>query len=248
MRVASDGDASLLALTRARLEAALGDGLEAVAARARLESLEHVAMLRALTREQREILVGLLRPRPLEKGETVFREGDVGDEMFLVESGEVVIARRRGHRGEGEERLKTVTRGEYFGELALLRGDPRAASATVQSEGGAFLLTLSRDDLTSKFGPLRDALDAAATRAYTAGTTPRVGFEPATRARRAGAGAHAPRATHLRVSGARGARRGRVRKGSPRAAETTASSPSSVSARRRFSPRDCSGTCFRSET
>ena len=43
-------------------------------------------MLRALTREQREILVGLLRPRPLDKGETVFREGDVGDEMFLVES------------------------------------------------------------------------------------------------------------------------------------------------------------------
>ena len=166
VRVASDGDASLLALTRARLEAALGDGLEAVAARARLESLEHVAMLRALTREQREILVGLLRPRPLDKGETVFREGDVGDEMFLVESGEVVIARRRGHRGAGEEKLKTVTRGEYFGELALLRGDPRAASATVQSEGGAFLLTLSRDDLTSKFGPLRDALDAAATRAY----------------------------------------------------------------------------------
>ena len=36
----------------------------------------------------------------------------------------------------------------------------------MQSEGGAFLLSLSRDDLTSKFGPLRDALDAAATRAY----------------------------------------------------------------------------------
>lgn len=164
-RVTRDGDASLLALSRARVEAVLGDGLDAVAARARLESLEHVAMLKALSREQREILVGLLRPRQLEQGETVFREGDVGDEMFLVESGDVAIT-RRARSGRGEEKLKTVTRGDYFGELALLRGDPRAARATVRSQGGAFLLSLSRDDLTSKLGPLRDALDAAATRAY----------------------------------------------------------------------------------
>jgi cGMP-dependent protein kinase len=65
--------------------------------------------------------------------------------------------------------VKVVTQGEYFGELALLRGDPRAASATVQ-RGGAFILSLSREDFTKHMGPLQAILDQKAVSQY--GVTP----------------------------------------------------------------------------
>ncbi|HYN15415.1 MAG TPA: FAD-dependent oxidoreductase [Terriglobales bacterium] len=56
-----------------------------------------------------------------ERGETVFQQGDLGDSMYVVRSGEVEIIRD----GVGVTRLGA---GEYFGELALLRDHGRSAT------------------------------------------------------------------------------------------------------------------------
>lgn len=59
-----------------------------------------------------------------EPGEVVFEEGDVGDSLFMILSGEVAVSKRVG----GEPRhIGTLGPGEYFGEMALLGSRPRSA-------------------------------------------------------------------------------------------------------------------------
>ncbi len=59
-------------------------------------------------------------------GEFVFREGDGGDVMFIVQQGEVEILKEAHGR---EVRLALLEEGDFFGEMALLEGVPRTASA-----------------------------------------------------------------------------------------------------------------------
>ena len=60
-------------------------------------------------------------------GTRIIREGELGDAMFIVVEGQVRI-----HRGEVA--LGAVKDGNYFGEMTLLDGTPRSASATADTD------------------------------------------------------------------------------------------------------------------
>ncbi len=75
-------------------------------------------------------------------GETVIRQGDAGDECYLVRQGELDVI---DNVGSGERRLATLRTGMLFGEAALLTGAPR--NATVRVTVDAELLVLRRDDV-----------------------------------------------------------------------------------------------------
>lgn len=62
-----------------------------------------------------------------EKGETVFVEGDMGRDMFIICSGKVSIWRKN---GGGKVSLASLAEGESFGEMGLVRGGGRSAGAT----------------------------------------------------------------------------------------------------------------------
>lgn len=73
-------------------------------------------------------------------GEVVFNEGEVGDQIYVVDSGEIRIGRKR---NTGEELiLANLGRGDLFGELALLDNQPRSASAIAATDSE--LMTLDR--------------------------------------------------------------------------------------------------------
>jgi CRP-like cAMP-binding protein len=59
-------------------------------------------------------------------GTVLFREGDRGEEMFILQSGKVKISKKI--RGV-EKTLATLEKGEFFGEMAILNDKPRSASA-----------------------------------------------------------------------------------------------------------------------
>lgn len=59
-------------------------------------------------------------------GAVIFREGDWGEEMFVLQSGKVKISRQV--RGV-EKTLATVGKGDFFGEMAILNDKPRSATA-----------------------------------------------------------------------------------------------------------------------
>jgi diguanylate cyclase (GGDEF)-like protein len=73
-------------------------------------------------------------------GATIFSQGHAGDSLFIIERGEVAI--KLPDEDGGETILARMGPGEFFGELALLDGQPR--SATAEADSDAQLLKLGR--------------------------------------------------------------------------------------------------------
>lgn len=65
-------------------------------------------------------------PMRFQPGDTIFEEGSKGDTMFVIRSGEVVIER-------GGKVMETVPPGGIFGEMALIDGAPRSATARAKT-------------------------------------------------------------------------------------------------------------------
>ena len=63
-------------------------------------------------------------------GAAIFREGEPGNEMYIIESGTVDIVRQ----ARGAEPLATLEAGDCFGEMALLEEQPRFASAIAKTD------------------------------------------------------------------------------------------------------------------
>jgi CRP/FNR family transcriptional regulator len=73
-------------------------------------------------------------------GEYVVRQGETGDCMYLVLTGELEVVRRSGGR---EFVLAILGEGDFFGEMALVEQDVRSAS--VRAVGRAVLLKLDKE-------------------------------------------------------------------------------------------------------
>ena len=72
--------------------------------------------------------------------DTIIHQGELGDSMFLIAEGEVRI-----HRGDVE--LAVLKAKDYFGEMSILDGEPRSASATALAD--CLLLRISQADFYS---------------------------------------------------------------------------------------------------
>ena len=64
-------------------------------------------------------------------GHVLFRDGEVGKEMFVIQSGKVRIAKRV---RDAEKTLAVLGAGEFFGEMSILNDKPRSADAIVDEE------------------------------------------------------------------------------------------------------------------
>jgi F420-non-reducing hydrogenase small subunit len=82
-----------------------------------------------------------------EKGQMVFREGEPGDTLYIIQSGAVEVSRGR---GKDKVVLTLLERGDFFGEMALI--DERPRSATVTAISHSRLLRLTRSSLLERIG------------------------------------------------------------------------------------------------
>ncbi|HSP77207.1 MAG TPA: Crp/Fnr family transcriptional regulator [Myxococcaceae bacterium] len=104
--------------------------------------LGQIPMFEHLVPEDLNHLSGLLQQRRYARGEVIFHQGDVGTALFIVRKGEVAI---RLSSAEGKEViLALLGRGDAFGELALLDGEPRSTDAVAREESS--LLSLHQED------------------------------------------------------------------------------------------------------
>src|SRR5207253_6925124 len=110
-----------------------------------VETLRHVPLFESLDTEAAHELCELLESLDCKAGAVLFRTGDEGDAMYLIEEGKVRICVRAkdGH----EVTLTELKRGDFFGEMALLNGKPRSADARVIEN--ARLAILSREHCLS---------------------------------------------------------------------------------------------------
>lgn len=89
--------------------------------------LRRIPIFQGLRRRELRMIEPLLHVRPYKIGEVIFEESDPGSGMYFVRSGKVEIFMRLAD-GSTEE-YAMLTRGDFFGETALVIGEPRTASA-----------------------------------------------------------------------------------------------------------------------
>jgi len=95
------------------------------------EFLKNVRIFCDLTNEEIQDLLELLHPRELEEGETLFRQGDAGGELFVVESGALGIAVTLDD-GKNLE-IAAFKKGDFFGEMSIFEKEPRSATCYAKS-------------------------------------------------------------------------------------------------------------------
>jgi CRP-like cAMP-binding protein len=128
-----------------------------VDARSMSEALAAVPLFGGLDGDGLENLIRGMRVRKFRRGETVFHLGDPGDALFIVMSGAIKITLPA---DSGDEAiLATLRPGDFFGELALLDGAPRSATAVAIEACETYMLPRDRfRELIATEPVMREAL------------------------------------------------------------------------------------------
>ena len=107
-----------------------------------VEFLSRVSIFANLDAERLQPLIGKLRPRRYQRGEVIFHEDDPGDRMHIIVEGSVKIS--VASEDGREKNIALFKPGDCFGEMALLDGSNRSATATAMET--LETLVLMRDD------------------------------------------------------------------------------------------------------
>ncbi len=125
-----------------------------------LESLAAIPFFAGLDAAALERVAAGMRTRRFRRGEVIFHIGDPGDALFVIVAGQVKIS-LPSETGD-EAILATLQPGAVFGELALLDGAPRSASATAIVAAETVVLPRDRfRELIATEAGVRDALLAS---------------------------------------------------------------------------------------
>ncbi|KAG0744219.1 hypothetical protein G6F62_008110 [Rhizopus arrhizus] len=117
--------------------------------------LSEVVLLKSLEPYERHKIADALESVYFENGEEVVKQGDIGDQFYIIESGEAAVFKRNVQSGATHQ-VNKLERGSYFGELALLNDSPRAA--TVIAHGKLKCATLGKKAFNRLLGPVLDIL------------------------------------------------------------------------------------------
>ena len=126
------------------------------------ELLRKVSFFKEMGSEEFRFVATRLIDRTVNEKELIIRQGDSGKSLFLVARGVVRVTRRE--KGAVRE-LGSLFAGDFFGEMALLHGEPR--SATVQAATPCYMYELRREALEetmNAFPHIRVALEKAGRR------------------------------------------------------------------------------------
>jgi CRP-like cAMP-binding protein len=107
------------------------------------QALRACALFQSLPADRLRRVAEIATHRDLPAGALVFREGEQGDEMYVVVAGKVRISKRVA--GVGEEALGILEPGSHFGEMAMVDDSPRSADAIAHT--ACALAVIRRDAL-----------------------------------------------------------------------------------------------------
>jgi len=110
-----------------------------------LESLRSVPLFASLDDDAARDLRNLLSEKAVAQNTRLFRQGDNGDAMYLIESGRVRISLRDDDKQEVT--LAELAQGDFFGEMSIIDGRQRSADAQVIEDSR--LAVLSREAFLS---------------------------------------------------------------------------------------------------
>jgi serine/threonine protein phosphatase PrpC len=100
--------------------------------------LKKIPLFKSLTYLQILKTLEIIRVRQCKKGEDIIVENDIGDEMFIILSGEVEVYKDK-------QIVNILVKGQFFGEMSLI--DNARRSATIRANGKCTLMVIKRDAL-----------------------------------------------------------------------------------------------------
>lgn len=112
--------------------------------------LKSIPVLKSLTTYDRAKLADALDTQIYEPNQVIIKEGDSGENFYLIEYGEVEVTK------EGKGVVNTLTKGDYFGEVALLNDLPRQATVTTTKK--TKVATLGKSGFQRLLGPVVEVL------------------------------------------------------------------------------------------
>jgi CRP-like cAMP-binding protein len=112
-------------------------------------------LFKNLSKEELAKIVDAVKERNFKDGEYMFRQGDPGEDFFIISKGSVVVSKSQ-IPGSAEIPVAELGPGKFFGELALSMNQPRAAS--VFAKGDCSCFTLDRGSFERLLGPVSEIL------------------------------------------------------------------------------------------
>jgi len=106
------------------------------------EFLAKIPIFEKLSSADLQVLRTLWHPRDLKQNEVLFRKGESGSSMYIIEKGTIEIS-VPAELEKKDIRVSLLSEGEFFGELSLVDGLPRTAKATATSDSR--VLEMMRD-------------------------------------------------------------------------------------------------------
>ncbi len=115
------------------------------------EILKHCRLFESLDDQQLERVSAMVEEHHFRKGDYMCREGAWGDSMYIIGDGEVKIVKKLSTENLWD--ITSLRHGDFFGEVSLIDGSPRTASAialtnstVLELYGREFKLLISKDD------------------------------------------------------------------------------------------------------
>ncbi|HLB24738.1 MAG TPA: cyclic nucleotide-binding domain-containing protein [Nitrospirota bacterium] len=100
--------------------------------------LKNVYLFRDLSMTELVQVLKICKQERFPAEKFIFLENEPGDRCYIIETGEVKISKYI--PGIGDEALKVLRTGDYFGEMALIDGSPRSATATAKTDVAALVI------------------------------------------------------------------------------------------------------------
>lgn len=114
------------------------------------ERLRQIPLFESLSKDAREFIARRLKTETFAAGETIVRQGDTGNSLYIIISGLVKVTRRE-KDGTSLE-LARLQGGDYFGEMSLLAGQPRSADITTLIDTATLVLfKQDMDDILQEY-------------------------------------------------------------------------------------------------
>lgn len=135
--------------------------------------LRRISLFAGLNTEQLADVAERLEPGRFRRGETIYREGEEGDRLYLIESGRVRL-------GSGGATVITVGDGDFFGEGSLLTGEAHSMTAVAETDVDAWALARTEfENLVLRYPVLALNLSRVLAQRTRQWTTGRVGVTEA---------------------------------------------------------------------
>jgi CRP/FNR family cyclic AMP-dependent transcriptional regulator len=103
-------------------------------------ALKSMALCRALSAAELDAIAAIAKRRELATGGELFREGDAGDGLYLIVSGDINVIKRG---PDGEHQLAKLGQGAVLGEMSLITSEARSATGRAPAEAVVLHLPLT---------------------------------------------------------------------------------------------------------